>query len=978
MLQPEHAKKKELKKAAKTLTLFIQLFCFLVFPLYIIYNGLEHLYVVKSSVSRQQCLDIMRRNLEQIERYSDRQRYLHLLLKKIFDQAQNAGNPTEQLRCSIDNLKKLYPGDFEFIVWNADGKMIKALSDREGFNYILRKLYAVLARAAQSMQIDPQSNIKELPLVKENLNLIRKYLGKIFLPEHLNRPYLPSQQARPLLTDFGGNFNHVWYQIGKKISFLCFMSDRLLHQHKGLTKIVEVINRQNPGHISGYTLSPEITEPQTPVPPQFRATLVRALAEFENLSEPVFENERLLIMVDVAQPGVRSFSIYEKKPEVWSKEILVYRRFTIICGFLLLFHLLLYFHLNYRTAFVSIRWKLTGLFMLANLAPVTILAFIGHDYLINMRVSLRNELQADLLRQIRDFDMRYTQSTQDIAIQLNQYFSSLDQASATIRFSDNQLADIKDFIQSFSPAEAYLVTDNGDLVLKKQFLERDARQSIGFIARLGEAILKFNNGILLTRNRNDLFSALLSPDSAEFIRDSYRLQGKIASINLGNVTKIGYWYIFGDRRKLQNTHILMIIWDSDRFQEHYIDQYFNKAPGNEQTAEFIIQKSNAGRYWRKEGALPSALQKELSRITDFRDSHSGSIDQNGQTQIFACARGRNLDQMILAYLCPETAIEKKVNQIQTGMLIGAGISLLLTLIIGQALSSQFLVPIYRLGEGTLAIGARQFSHRIAITDEDEFGHLSGVFNRVIEGLGELEVARIVQENLFPGNRFQAGPFAIFGKSVVMTTLGGDYYDCFAIDDNNWGVVIGDVAGHGVSAGLMMAMAKAGVIMASDAEKRDPSALVMRLHKIFFAIKNEKLKRMMTLQYFVFNLKTGQFSFANAGHCFPVLVKPAEKKADYLEHVATPLGIGKKPKYANYDFVIAPGESLVLYSDGMAEANNSEGEAFGYNRLKDLLQTVWNNDPEVYYQRIFAAYQDWASSADDDLTLIIINRKNDKI
>ncbi|EKD83613.1 MAG: hypothetical protein ACD_39C00565G0001, partial [uncultured bacterium] len=360
----------------------------------------------------------------------------------------------------------------------------------------------------------------------------------------------------------------------------------------------------------------------------------------------------------------------------------------------------------------------------------------------------------------------------------------------------------------------------------------------------------------------------------------------------------------------------------------------------------------------------------------FRDSHSGSFVDKDQRHIFACARGRNLNHMILAFACPEALIEKRIDQIRYSMIFGALISLLLTVIIGQALSSQFLTPIHHLGEGAMAIGARNFAHRVPAGDEDEFGHLGTVFNRVIEGLGELEVARIVQENLFPGNRFQAGQFAIYGKSVVMTTLGGDYYDCLNVNAENWGVVIGDVAGHGVSAGLMMAMAKAGVLMASDAEKLDPAALLLRLHQIFFAIKNEKLKRMMTLQYFVFNPHTGVFSFANAGHCFPLVVRPEQKHAEYIEHVATPLGIGRKPKFRNYEFNIARGEALVLYTDGIAEANNGKGEEFGYERLRQLVIEAYDPDPEVYYNHIYDAYNAWARSADDDLTLIIITNDNE--
>lgn len=979
MKQPESASGEKAGHAAKILPLLIGVFCFLIFPLYIIHSGLDHLYLVKTSANRLNSLATMRRNLEQIEQYSNRSRYLHMLLKKIFDSSQTAADPLEHLRRNIDNLKARYPGDFEFIVWSADGQVNQHLTDHKNLSYIQKKLYTTLKEVAESLLIDQQTNIKELPLIKNrtNLNLIRKYLGKIFLPDHLNRPYLAGQQAEPLLTDFGGRFNSIWYQIGSKLSFMCFLSDRLRQKHDGLTRIVEVINRQNPDFINGYALSPDIASPATPVPNQLLPVLSRALAEFENLSEPVFENDRLLIMLDVAHSGVRSFSMLEKAPEAWSRKILVDQRFTIIAALLIIFHLLLYFHLNYRVSFISIRWKLTGLFMLANLAPLSILAFIAQDYLYNMRVSLRHEVQADLLRQIRDFDMRYSQIKEDFASRLNDYFAQVNQTPQESRFSREKNQEMLDFIKSFRPAETYLIDNNGNMVFKDLAMVRGSRQSSDFIAQLGAAILKFNNGIIIRRSKTDIFSALLSPDNAEFIRDSYRLAGRITAVNLGNITRVGYWYIFGDRATYQNTHILMIIWDNDRFQENYIDQYFAQAQKNPLQAKFFAQKVDAGKSWPELSTIPVPIRREFARASGFSDSHSGSFTDAGQRSIFACARGRNLNHMLLAFVCPETMIDNRVSHIRLFMMIGALISLLLTVIIGHALSSQFLTPIHGLGEGTMAIGARRFTHRIAAGDDDEFGHLASVFNRVIEGLGELEVARIVQENLFPGNHFQAGPFAIYGKSVVMTTLGGDYYDCFEIDQDNWGAVIGDVAGHGVPAGLMMAMAKAGVIMASDAEKRDPSALLMRLHQIFFAIKNEKLKRMMTLQYFVFNLKTGLFSFANAGHCFPLIVRPQQMTAEYIEHVATPLGIGRKPKYRNYEFTIAENESLVLYTDGIAEANNAAGEEFGYERLRELLITAYDPDPEIYYKRIYDAYNEWTHTNDDDLTLIVINRRHEK-
>jgi serine phosphatase RsbU (regulator of sigma subunit) len=362
----------------------------------------------------------------------------------------------------------------------------------------------------------------------------------------------------------------------------------------------------------------------------------------------------------------------------------------------------------------------------------------------------------------------------------------------------------------------------------------------------------------------------------------------------------------------------------------------------------------------------------MERTTGFRENLIGSLVVCGAPHLFVGLKGKSLSNNLLAMLYPDSKLEEQIDSLRARILAGAALSLFLTLIIGQALSRQFLTPIRHLADATLAIGGRHFNHRIPIIDEDEFGHLNQVFNRVIEGLGELEVAKIVQESLFPGNNFKAGNFSIYGKSVVMTTLGGDYYDCLQINKDLWGVVIGDVAGHGVPAGLMMAMAKASVLMAPEHVKIDAAALTARLHHMFFAIKNDRLKRMMTFQYFVMKPDDGSFSFANAGHCFPILVKPAQQSAELIEHVATPLGIGPRARYKNFEFRVEPGESLLLYTDGIAEAKNAQGEEFGYERLKQLALDAFDPDPEAFYRKIFAAYENWSARPDDDLTIILVN------
>ncbi len=86
----------------------------------------------------------------------------------------------------------------------------------------------------------------------------------------------------------------------------------------------------------------------------------------------------------------------------------------------------------------------------------------------------------------------------------------------------------------------------------------------------------------------------------------------------------------------------------------------------------------------------------------------------------------------------------------------------------------------------------------------------------------------------------------------MTRLGGDYYDYYIIDHDFAGILMGDVAGHGVPAALLMSMAKASVLLADEEQKHSPAALLGELHKVIFRIKSSKIKRMMTCQYFSIN------------------------------------------------------------------------------------------------------------------------------
>jgi serine phosphatase RsbU (regulator of sigma subunit) len=255
---------------------------------------------------------------------------------------------------------------------------------------------------------------------------------------------------------------------------------------------------------------------------------------------------------------------------------------------------------------------------------------------------------------------------------------------------------------------------------------------------------------------------------------------------------------------------------------------------------------------------------------------------------------------------------------------------------------------------------------------DEFGSMGGIFNDVMIDLEELSVAGAIQEQLLPQQQIETGCFSLFGRSIAMGELGGDYFDHIEISNDKFSVLLGDVAGHGVGAALIMAMAKAGIIQSEDLLDQ-PLALLNRLHGLIYASKTKKQKKIMTFQYLCVEAQNGKATYANAGACSPIIIRKSQDSAEELTLAGAALGAFKKPNYSEITIDFAPGDAIVFYTDGIVEARNSRGEELGYDNLKILLKNCWNENAETFYNNIYQNYMKHLGDegAQDDLTIVIL-------
>jgi sigma-B regulation protein RsbU (phosphoserine phosphatase) len=324
---------------------------------------------------------------------------------------------------------------------------------------------------------------------------------------------------------------------------------------------------------------------------------------------------------------------------------------------------------------------------------------------------------------------------------------------------------------------------------------------------------------------------------------------------------------------------------------------------------------------------------------------------------------------------------------------------LVALAIGVSLTRTITRAVHDLYRGTQKVIEGDFSHRIPVHRNDQLGELTTSFNVMtgnVERLlavakekermqAELEIAREVQNQLYPRLTPAAPNLRLAAFCKPARTVSGDYYDYQALDDRHVAISIGDVAGKGISAALLMATLQSSVraqtraAMERALEKprntRDcisTSHLVGELNRQLHAFTSPE--KYATFCFAVYDDDSSTLCYTNAGHLPPMLIRQEQ---------ATPLDVngmvvGAFP-FASYDesrIELRSGDLLLFYTDGVTEPENAYGEMFGEQRLIDLVRQNAARPEEEIIRNVIEAVEQWAGAVEpfDDMTLMLARRQ----
>jgi sigma-B regulation protein RsbU (phosphoserine phosphatase) len=236
---------------------------------------------------------------------------------------------------------------------------------------------------------------------------------------------------------------------------------------------------------------------------------------------------------------------------------------------------------------------------------------------------------------------------------------------------------------------------------------------------------------------------------------------------------------------------------------------------------------------------------------------------------------------------------------------------------------------------------------------------------------DLEVAREIQQAMLPSGRFSAPGVETAGFSRPANTVGGDFYDILPLDGGRVAIAVGDVAGKGSPAALLMALLLAMMRTLID-ERLEPGELVSRLN--VQVSRHAPGTRFITLFYGVFDPATGELTYVNAGH-MPPLVLRADNQIERLTDGGIALGMFDHATYSPGRAILQRDDLLAVYSDGITEAENESGGPFDESGLENALRLYGREPIADIGACVLRAVESHTGDARlaDDLTVLVLRR-----
>ena len=307
---------------------------------------------------------------------------------------------------------------------------------------------------------------------------------------------------------------------------------------------------------------------------------------------------------------------------------------------------------------------------------------------------------------------------------------------------------------------------------------------------------------------------------------------------------------------------------------------------------------------------------------------------------------------------------------------------LVALALAFGLVASITRNVNRMSRAAEAMARGDFSVRVNTKSRDQIGDLARSFDQMADSIqrllldtarkerleGEIAVARTIQQKLLPPASAELAGARVLAHVQSVAEIGGDYYDYLPTPDGRTAIAIGDVSGHGLPTGLLVAMAKASLATLIETGLQG-SAIFTRLNDLIH--RSTDSRNYMTLALFVLDSASKSAELTNAGQLAPYRV--SRTGVTSLPLPSFPLGISEKSNFATQAWQLASGDKVVFLTDGLVECTSPSGEPFGFERLEAILAREISSDAGSIRNAILRETEVHTGGAppEDDRTLVIV-------
>lgn len=962
----------------------IQILLFVVIPLLIFFFGFNHI----DQLHQANRLSIIEQNLAadllSFEMNHNTETFLARIFLEAFQQA-SAGNPGEVMSKYHQRLDR----KFDYILWDDSGRIIQTTIATE-------KADGDWSKAWKTLQKPFIMNSKDLQFTDEEMINVRKLIGPQLVMEGIDNCRSENNE-RLLWTDSAGNYPLTWISYSRTISLIVFVDSNYLNSKPGLQYFIKYAQPSDIGYQLGYIENHDILS-NSHLPDLESA---KAVLSQHSLSAGLrFETANAFYYPRVIDNNMSIFAVVARNREHKGEG-----RSGIIAAFVLMLLLLPFVVFSAREAFtgkqlrISLSRKLGLLFIYSNGLPLAMLFFMGYDYINQKQYALLDELHAQGIRFLQNFDERFES---EHSLRIFKIQSAIEDLKTTLAKTSLNYQSFSTFARQLTqiqkdngtPRFFMVASDCAILGTAETFemnnqmrktrtdeiagTEEKKRSEEYRISRtIGEYILGSLNGMPADAKSATevelLAESTMQKTITEIQHEFIAGAGRIAAWGMGSNIHFAYIDLISLAKSQKYDYLLMYTWMAGNLENSYLNRQYLNATRNINNLQIIITNEKAGIYYPAASAYQMSLRKRMKSFTHKPNATRQFIIINDCEYLIMGLQGKNLQNFCLAGLYPVNEVRVKIYEEKKTLITAGILSLLLALALGQLLSHSILFPLQVLANGADAIRQRDFAHRLPELGHDEFGEMAQLFNETMVDLEELKVAGAVQDHLLPKKLPESGQIKLFGKNISMGDLGGDYYDYFNTSANRFSILIGDVSGHGAGAALVMAMAKAGVMHMHEYLEK-PAELIMKMHELIVAARSNS-QQFMTFQYLNFDYLTARAVYANAGGWNPLIINPTTHAAREIVLPGPMLGALKRPRFSETEISLAEGEALLLYTDGLVEGSNSAGRQLGIDGLKDLGLKCFDHDPQIYCARLLEAFRIFTEKKklEDDITVLVVIR-----